>query len=633
MNTLTMSRRTQSQATDSIVRRLGGAVRKIEMLSGSPDAHVEGARDDALDAARECWIDAVPTDFGTFAQRAGNITLSGRQERAFREAGLFYPTDIISPTRTVQEAVLVWGKGSGKDRVAALFIAYMAYVVLNLRGDPAVRFGLAPRTPLHVLNVAPSEDLARQVFFAYLRQDVGCDLIRPFNPVILADEVRFPSANLTLYSKHSRASGLDGYNLLGFVLDEADEFLDNEKRSNAEIVHNILRSSANTRLRNRWVGIVISYPRTRDGFMMRLYSRASGDPTFYADLAATWDVRTDVSRDDPGIASDYANDPDDAAARYECRPMEAVNAFFELREKIDAAVDHTRSPSVVAVSDQIVRTTRPDGSTVETIGGSVVSCSRRPGSTYFLAGDGGLSGDSFAISLMRIDQTRGRSAWICPDCHGHGREADLLASGDYEIMPPYSRADTDACCGVCGESITNRSMGTLRCDGWARRRASEARVVLIDGRPVTLPRVYEEALIEFRPERATRPGQVSRPVNFASVQNVCRDIIRQMGVVQARFDPWNTAQMVQGLQNECDVDSIPFSQPEQYRRARLVKSMLYADLVSLLPNEKRDKEWRQLVRVREKIDHPEGGSKDMYDAESAAIWMAARWSSGDIEVH
>jgi hypothetical protein len=612
----------------------------LSVLTAAGLDPVEEVRSAAIEAqthAQTMWRDgSPPMAFGQFCVEVARLHLSPRQESAFRGAGIWYPQDIVSPARGVQEVVLAYGKGSGKDRIASLFIAYMAYIVLSMAGDPATYFGLAPRTPLHILNVAPSEDLARRVFFGYMRQDIGSALFAPFvtspKTQILTDEIRFPQAGLYLYSAHSNSKGIDGYNLLAWIMDEADDFLDNEKRSNADTVHNILRSSANTRLKNRWVGMVISYLRYAEGFVDRVYKRGEKDPTFYVDLAATWEVREDVTRDDPGIASDYLNDPADAAARYECRPLQVADAFFEMPEKVDAAVDATRVACVDAVTSTVIQSERTDGAFAETIGGAVLGCSPKPGSTYFLAGDGGLSGDSFALAVFRVDGQGQGAEWLCPDCTRAGTDREVLGVAHYEIMPPYKRAEEDAECGICGITITMREYGTLRCDGWAHKVSGEQKSVLVNGRPVTLPQVVEEGLLEFRPERATRPGQVNRPVNFASVQNVCRDIIRGCGVVQARFDPWNTAQMVQGLQGTCDVDVIPFSQPEQYRRARLVKAMLYAGLISLLPNEKRDREWKRLQRTKERIDHPEGGSKDLYDCESVAIWLAARWACGALEV-
>ena len=89
-----------------------------------------------------------------------------------------------------------------------------------------------------------------------------------------------------------------------------------------------------------------------------------------------------------------------------------------------------------------------------------------------------------------------------------------------------------------------------------------------------------------------------------------------------------------------DADKILFSDPEQYRRARVVKTLLNHHALALLPKEvdpckRRDRECRQSQRQGKgtvnKIDHPPGGSKDPYDAEAIAIWLPANHACANIE--
>lgn len=586
------------------------------------------------------WRSGVePMPFDAFCRAAGGISLTPRQWQAFESADLLWASRIVAPDRRVQELVLMWGKGSGKDLIAALFIGYLGYVVLHLR-DPCGHFGLAPKTPLHILNVAPNEDLARQVFFAYLRRILQSDVFKPFDPRILADEVRFPSIDLALYSKHSRASGLDGYNLLGWVMDEADDFLDNEKRSNAEVVHNVLRSSANTRLRSRWVGMVLSYPRTKNGFMMRLYDRARGDSTFYADLAATWDVRPDVSREDPGIASDYAHDPTMARARYECQPMEAEETFFEYPERIDSAVDYRHVPVAIVDSSVVVERGLVDGSMGEFIGGQVVSITPEPGRRYFMGCDAGLKEDAFALSIFSIPSNvaggGGGGRWLCPRCASEA-SALLVDYGEPCIASELAPIPSEVVCGGCGSSLEEWNSGkshTLA--GWRESRApEEVTPIEIDGQFVHVPRIREDLLLLWHPHRAMYPEDKNRPVDFLSVQAVCRELIQRLHIVQARFDPWNSASMVHSLQSEtgADVREISFSQSEQLKRARLVKALLYSGLITLLPGyPQRVRQWKQLQRLGNRIDHPQHGSKDAYDAEAIAIWLAAMWGNASLNI-
>ena len=70
-----------------------------------------------------------------------------------------------------------------------------------------------------MINVAPNEDLARNVFFKYLRRFLQNPMFAEIDMTVLADDVRFYRQGrygryefLSVYSRHSNASGLDGHN-------------------------------------------------------------------------------------------------------------------------------------------------------------------------------------------------------------------------------------------------------------------------------------------------------------------------------------------------------------------------------------------------------------------------------------
>ncbi len=82
------------------------------------------------------------------------------QGAIFEEAGINRACDILSPHRAIQLLVIVYGKGAGKDLIIAAFIAYLSYVILQLR-RPWKVLEVHPATKLAIVNVAPSEFLAR----------------------------------------------------------------------------------------------------------------------------------------------------------------------------------------------------------------------------------------------------------------------------------------------------------------------------------------------------------------------------------------------------------------------------------------------------------------------------------------
>ncbi len=535
---------------------------------------------------------------------------------------------------------------SGKDYLAAKLIAYVAYCVLRLAGDPAEFFDLAPGTRLDVVNVAPNGDLARRIFFEYLCRFLQTPLFAGSGAIIGADTVEFPSVNLFLLSRHSRSAGLDGFNLLCWIMDEADAFLDTQLRSNAEDIHRIFRSSAETRFPGRWIGIVISYPRTKIGFLVKLLKRAQNEcrlkgklATFYWEIKSTFKVNPRVKRSDPGVQSDYDNDPAGAAAMYECIPREGEQVFFEFPEKIDQAVEPDRQPCAV-LREHLTNATLRDGSVMEYVGALVERIDRRGGATYFLSGDGGLSGDEFALCVMHIDESSDAAPWLCRTC---SQIPQVLHAANYRQLTHDEgvRLDMEVRCGICGRyPFEIDPLYGKR--GWWQKQSGETREVTINGRPFHLPHLYEDLIYSFKPHRAGQQGhEANRPVDFACVQEVVRQIAVALNVVRMRFDPWNTAQMVQGLlaSTGIDTDTISFSNPEQLKRGLVSKALLHRNMLTLLPDPdegvdriSRDDQWKQLQRIGGKLDHPQGGKKDKYDVEAICIWQAATYADKSLEI-
>lgn len=351
--------------------------------------------------------------------------------------------------------------------------------------------------------------------------------------------------------------------------------------------------------------------------------------SIFFDRATTTQVRPEVNVETNAVmAADYRNDPTLAAAFYECLPMPTESAYYEFSEKIDEAVNPDRIPA--ADFEKTIISRSKDAKTIEYVSGVISNIRREPGCTYFLAGDGGLKGDSFALAVFHTDTTEDAIPYICERCGM--QNPIMLTYALYGQEREHTPAPPNTHCGLC-QREPDAFMGLV---GWWVRAGGSEQDIMIGGAALRIPHVYEDLLIEFEPERRTATNSVAKVVDFPGVQEVCRELITKLGIAQARFDPWNAASIVQGLLSATgsDVDEISFSQPEQYRRARLVKAMLYSNMITLLPNDKRDREWKHLQRRGQKIDHPQqpGESKDLYDAEAIAIWLAATHKFGAIEL-
>lgn len=560
---------------------------------------------------------------------------------------------------------------SGKDWLSAKANAYLGYLMCLLRLEPATYYReycgleLEAGTTLSSLNVAPSAEVALQTYFAYLRKNLSAPIFHEFEPRILTESIEFcmpserdlakkqgrrPEPFFQLLSKHSKSSGLDGYNLVFWVMDEADAFYDKAEKSNAEEVHGILRSSCNTRMGTYWTGMVISYPRVKDGFMLRTYERAKANMLahgmqagYYADVAATWDVRPSVSRQDPNIAEDYEHDPAEAAARYECIPLETIDAFIEMPEKIDAAVEHNAEP-VAYVTIEDYQTQRTNGHTDYYIRARIADIRPTPGYEYFLGGDAGHKRDAYALSVWHTDNQADGFSWICPRCASAA--PTLLNGARYEKQDLRAREAIKPggyiICGCCFTTSaaynSSFSAGSVSVAGWWKKATDDQSAIHDSlGRAYNVGHIHEDLLVQIKPVRKGNVSQVNRSVFFPAVQTMCRELIEKLPVAVARFDPYQTAEITMGLRESTggDIDEISFSSSEQYKRAKLAKMMLYAGLLHFLPYEGRDREWKRLQRANgNKIDHPAGlaESKDLYDAEAICIWLAVNRKVGSLEL-
>lgn len=597
---------------------------------------------DKVVATTPTWKYGVePMGIEQFSVALDGVPLSDYQISTLHAARLHTARALLSPTRVIQEGWFKWGKGAGKDWLAARLIAWFGYILLHvddvhawLRPDVAI----ATDERIDVLNVAPKGEHAKAVFFEYLSRNIRRPLFAPFliaeKQQILKGEIHFPQINLHLISLNSSASGADGYNPLMWVMDEADAFVDSENRSNAQDLYKILRSSSATRWRTRWLGLILSYMRSGDGFMSRSIETLRKDELnvelrkryWFIDEAASWDVNPNIRRDDPVIDADYRNDPVTAAAMYEGIAPPVVGGFFDTHELIDASQGEHGPLVMGRISGDDEYTWREmQGQSIPYMRYIVEGVIREPGRKYYLGTDAGETGDSFAVSV-----------WSCPDlesdipgtlCSSCIERFGYDVSNHRPVRPEEAATITCSMCSMRPFDIMPSYYGAATAThGWKIMERGEEEgfaETYINGKKVSLPKLREDFVLRVTPRKRSQEYPLGVLVDFPAMEQALVDIITGLGVAYVRLDPWQTVQMGQSLadRTRADVGKVSFSMPEQYLRAFLCKVLLNNGCLRFLPHEERDREWKQLIRKRQKIDHPQYGSKDLYDAESIAIWL------------
>ena len=557
-------------------------------------------------------------------QSAMDNLLGTDPEKLFTEPG----TD---GGREYQMAVLLWGKGAGKDFLCSVVVCYIVHVLLCLR-DPQGYFGLAAGEPLDVVNVAYNADQAKHVFFTKLKERVrswrwlrenfnvwesGRKLGRhvPGRPEVWVNDnnIEFPRG-IRAFSRNSQNESYEGFNVIAWVMDEASAFLSKLKRENADRIYQTLRTSAVSRFQRKWVGFVISYPRHADDFTMtKLREAQEGKlPGCYADgPASTWEVNHNLGQQGfveirPGhsvpieTANDYTADYEEAKARYECDPPLARDAFFREPDRLWDAVAVGKAPVVEwEPTTTTMEVVSPDGEgTIRREFRSVKLTKLgklAKGTRLFFHGDPGVSNDSFALAL------------------GHGVPAtiiEVVRAGDVMDEAALLRTDTDP----------------DRLIPWER----------------DVTRTVIDAVIVWQPDPAK-----GIQVDLQNVEDVIQQLHRRYRLggpskvgPTGTFDHWNSAAAIQRmLKRKMNVKDEQWSGPFQLGIYRHARSCFYNDLVTLpdtpsvtsrdprSPGAIYELERIELIEDR-KVDHPEGGSKDIADAVVRVIQHATEHLRG-----
>lgn len=365
---------------------------------------------DARSAAQAAFYAhaARPLDVVTFAQEdLGMPKLFPRQaeflRKCFPKAARF---DSPIFNADVREAIALWGKGSGKDTISACAQLYVTYRLM-LHPNPQAWLKLAPGDHVDLINVAYNGEQARTVFFQYVKARlshsaffrVQLPSVKNFDAGrdVLGSAIKFPH-NVFAHSLHSQARAAEGKNTFFAVMDEADAFTDSSERANADEVHSTLLGSMSSRFPHQHLLIVLSWPRHLESFTVRRFETAmKGEQRAWGSRGATWDIRLDRSKDD--FAEDYAKNPERARAMFETLPPATTDAFFKLPEKLDQAFTGQHLVTYEATTTSIL------GKEYSTL--ALLSLAPAPkGAAYWLHGDAGLTGDTYAVALARAQGPR-----------------------------------------------------------------------------------------------------------------------------------------------------------------------------------------------------------------------------------
>lgn len=271
---------------------------------------------------------------------------------------------------TVNEVICQLGKGSGKDHVSRVSLAYISYLLHCLR-DPLGYFGKAAGVYIDLVNLAVNAKQAQQVFFDPLKNlllaspwanDVG------FEPRV--QEIFWFSRPVRMFSGHSEAEGWEGYEVLIVVLDEISAFKTDvelkgqlRNKGSASEIYDMARASITSRFPSVGKVVLLSFPRFKGDFIQQRYKSVIDDliehggvpldshfgnrggyreAQSWALKAATWEVNPTRHKEE--FENEFRRDPIMARARFMCEPPEMVDAYFRDPESVRAAFKFKEAP-------------------------------------------------------------------------------------------------------------------------------------------------------------------------------------------------------------------------------------------------------------------------------------------------
>ena len=176
--------------------------------------------------------------------------------------------------QTCNEIIAQLGKGSGKDYTATISVAYQVYLLLCLK-DPATYYGKPPGDSIDILNIAINAQQANNVFFKGFKTRIERSpwFAGKYDPK--ASEMKFDK-NITVHSGHSEREAWEGYNVITVILDEISGFAiestsGHDQAKTADAIYDMYRGSVISRFPDFGKIILLSFPRFKNDPIQKFY--------------------------------------------------------------------------------------------------------------------------------------------------------------------------------------------------------------------------------------------------------------------------------------------------------------------------------------------------------------------------
>jgi len=182
--------------------------------------------------------------------------------------------------QTANEVVAQLGKGSGKDYCSTIAVSYIVYLLLCLK-DPASYYGKPPGDSIDIINIAINAQQASNVFFKGFRTRIDKSPWFVGKYSEKASEIKF-NKNITVHSGHSEREAWEGYNVIVVILDEISGFsventTGHEQAKTGSLIYEMYRASVDSRFPDYGKVILLSFPRYKNDYIQQRYNDVVAD--------------------------------------------------------------------------------------------------------------------------------------------------------------------------------------------------------------------------------------------------------------------------------------------------------------------------------------------------------------------
>lgn len=258
-----------------------------------------------------------------------------------------YVYDLHVPKDNYYIANGIISHNSGKTTCCSIMAVYEFYCLCMLK-SPQEHYGLATSTPIEILILATTASQAKTSIFRQVAMLIKTspyfnNLIQKGKLFVGKEEIAYEEKGLYIKSGNSKSSSQVGGTIKCMIMDEVARFADTNGVSNAmELWSNLGISCAPFKDKSKRIAISSAWE--EEDAIYQLYESTKNSNYSIAVKLKSWELNTNISRENPVVAYEYDKDPIAAALEFEGIRPSIQNSFLDA-VNIDKAV---KGESVIA---------------------------------------------------------------------------------------------------------------------------------------------------------------------------------------------------------------------------------------------------------------------------------------------